>query len=131
MTLRANDLAMMRRVARQTMADTCVIQTLTSTGDGYDTSVDAWSDSAAIECGYMPAKAREVMGGAQVIIQPATIRLPFDTSITNLQRIKLTHRYGEELTTALYFSVKDEPRRGPSALVVEVDQVPDTAVRNG
>jgi hypothetical protein len=130
MTLRANDLAMMRSVAQETMLDTCVIQTLTSTGDGYDISADSWSDSAALDCGYQPARAREIMGGAQVIMMPATIRLPDGTSVTHLQRIKLTKRYGTTLTTPLYFAIKDEPKTGAASIVVEVESVPDTGVRD-
>lgn len=116
----ANDLAMMREAQAETMHDTCVMLTrITGAVDAYNRQQELYQAGSPIACGLDMRESREV-GDTRVPLYDARVRLPITTDITHLDRIGVTHRYGERLSTVLYYDVVGEPLRGPSALVLNL-----------
>jgi len=117
----ATDLAMMRAAQLETMLDTCV---LLSRSDGlvdaYNRPARVWAESAPIACGLDLRASRELLPGTEVPVYDARLRLPLTATVANIDRVRVTHRYGEALTSPLVFDAIGEPRRGPSALVLDL-----------
>ncbi len=101
------------------MQDTCILQTYTAAsassayGYGYG---GGYSDTVPVACGLDMSPSREVMEGAQIALPDARLRLPLGTSIINVDRVRVTHRYGVALSTPLVYDVIGLPERGPSGL---------------
>jgi hypothetical protein len=60
------------------------------------------------------------MDGTEVVLTDAVLRLPIDSVVTNVDRVQVTHRYGEMLLTPWTFAVIGMPRRGPSGLLLNL-----------
>lgn len=124
-----NDLARMRDDAESTMRDRCEVGRWTSLGeDERGQEKFSFTYGAEIRCGFKPGGGsqgggqREVMPGSETSMYEATFRLPVGTVIENVDRLKLTKRYGEALGKPEYFSVVGTPFLGPTALVVRVNR---------
>ena len=57
-----------------------------------------------------------------VTTSAATVRLPSTVDVDPRDRVKLTHRHGTELTTAIVYGIIAE-RRGPTAVLLDVEAV--------
>lgn len=127
--LTANDRAMMRGIQSDLYHDTCIVETY-SAG-----SSDSWglggqptyTEGTSISCGFTPGRVREVMDNGQVIINEPKLRLPLTTTVTNKDRIKVTHRWGTELATAEVYAIRGITR-GPSGLVLDLMRAPEEDV---
>lgn len=119
------ELAGMQATAEQSMMDTCVIQTWSSTtDDDWGQREETWTDGSAIACGFNPRGGREVPGpSSEPLLTDATVRLPIDTTVGRNDRVKITHRFGVALAVPLVFDVVQEPRRGPSGLQLDLRRV--------
>jgi len=124
--LTATELAAMSDVADASMMDTCVIQTATVTYDAVGGAVETWSNSASTPCGVRFTSERRAetieVAGVRYDVD-ATIRVSLDTTVSTLQRIRVTHRAGTALTTAWTFEVLGVVRRGHTANVLKVRYV--------
>ena len=58
-----------------------------------------------------------------LLVVDAIVRVPIATTVTELDRVKITKQHGSTLGTALVFSVVGKPKRGPSALVIDLQRV--------
>jgi len=116
----------MRGAQEDAMMDTCVIVTRDVTGtNDYNRPVAQWLDSPAMACGYDDTVEKEAMAGTQVVLVDAVVRLSIDTDLSNLDRLRITHRHGEELDESLTFETLGDPERGPSGLVLNLQLVTD------
>jgi hypothetical protein len=107
------------------MPDTCVRLVYSATPDAYGQPSPTWTAAAAsLACGYN-GKSREVMDGAQVVMTDGSLRLPIATVLVNTDRIRLTHRHGVALATALAYEIIGAPAQGPMGLVVNLRLVTD------
>jgi len=118
------DLANLQAAQVGTMLDTCVIQSYARTFDSNGSPAETYTDGSAIACGVNMTPSRENwrtnMNATHV---DATIRLPIATSIKSTDYVKVTHRFGVALGTALVFDVVGSIRCGPSGLQVDLAAV--------
>lgn len=124
-----DELAWMQAAQEDGMMDTCVVLSYADGAtDAYGMPVRTWVESDEMACGY-DGRRHTQQGvpagtpGAQVELTDGRIRLPIDTVISVLDRIRVTHRFGVELSEAIEYEVIGEPRRGPSGLLVDVRRV--------
>src|SRR5690606_35182941 len=117
----ADELQGMRDTQETHMMDTCVLLTRTTdTLDEYNRPAVSYAESNPVPCGFDPTAAKEVMDNAQVAVTDARLRLPLSADVTGLDRVRVTHRFGEALDTPVVFDVIGEPERGPSGLVLNL-----------
>jgi hypothetical protein len=119
------ELAEMRTAQQAHMMDTAVVQTFSaSTADSWGIPADSYSDGSAVYCGFNNKAGIETQGEGEVVQYDATVRLPIGTAVTESDRIKITKRHGTTLSTPLIFEIV-RLRRGPSGLLLELEQVTD------
>jgi len=128
--LGATERARLRAAVAETLWDTCVIRSYDEgEADAYGlASSPVYTESAPMACGYRPTGAREVMGAAQVGLATGIVRLPAGVSVGSLDRIAITHQAGEELASPFVLAVVGEPLPAPTATLVRVYTVPDSAM---
>ena len=127
--LSSQDLARMRDVQADLYHDTCQVCVYTESGtSSWGYGQPHYVAQPAISCGFKPASVREVMDSGQVAMTVAQLRLPVDTEVTALDRIRLTHRYGAALDDAEVYAIKGI-KRGPSGLVLELETCTEEDVR--
>lgn len=121
----AAELTAMRNTQQGAMQDTAYVQTHSQTMDTYGAPVHTYTDAAAtIVCGLdMRAGSERHSALNSQVEYDATARLPITTTITALDRLKVTKRFGETLTTALVFDVVAPVQRGPSGIRVLLKRV--------
>lgn len=118
------ELGDMRDTQEGAMMDTALLgERVVLSTDDYGMPVVGWSWSAPIVCGLDPTKHVEVMDGTEVIMTDAVLRLPVDALITHVDRVRVTHRYGEMLLTPWTFAVIGMARLGPSGLLLNLRMV--------
>jgi hypothetical protein len=123
------DYACMQATAEASFFDTCQLAAMSAHSWGSaDTGPGTATWGAAQPCGYSPAPVGETKDGAQVPIFDAVLRLPFDTDVTGIQRVRITHRHGVALAAAEEYTVTGKPARGPSALLLELKLVTGNTV---
>lgn len=122
----SSELSSFRRTQDGAMMDTCTILTQSAGAtDGYGNPADSYSEGSPLDCGYKPRSSREAQQGNETVLIDAELRLPVATTIKSADKVKLTKRYGETLTTPLIFYVVGQPAKGPSGLVVNLRRVTD------
>jgi hypothetical protein len=57
---------------------------------------------------------------ATVFKTDAGVRLPSNSVVTELDRIKITHRYGTALQTPLVFEIISPIKQGPTGIVLDL-----------
>jgi hypothetical protein len=115
------ELGGMRDTQDSAMMDTCQLgERVELSHDAYGMPVVGWSWSDPVVCGLNPTKYVEVMDGTEVVLTDAVLRLPIDSVVTNVDRVRVTHRYGEMLVAPWTFAVIGMPRRGPSGLLLNL-----------
>lgn len=110
------------------MQDTCVLQPRTTgAADNYNLPTETWPDGSSYACGLKPRDRDEAMDAAEVPLVDARLRLPLsaEASLSNVDRIKITRRFGVTLSTPISYEIVGPPRRGPSGLVLDLKQVTD------
>lgn len=96
--------------------------------DEYGNPVGPYVEGALIDCGFDGNPREEFnapAGGGnatQAEGSEVRLRLPLDTAISHLDRIKVTERFGE-MIDEITFELLEDPRRGPSGLVVRARRV--------
>lgn len=112
------DLTNMRATQVSHMMDTCVFQACVETADTFGELVQTWpTDSAAVVCGLDMRPGSERHGVDKTVLQyDATLRLPITSTPDAKDRVKITHRFGEELVATLVFNIVGPIQRGPSGI---------------
>jgi hypothetical protein len=109
----------------ETFRDTCQIGTLTVThGSVYET--ESYSYATAIACGFKAGGGKETADGSQTAINSASVRLPFGTTVTSKDRIKLVSRFGTALAAAVEYKILGAPETGPTAITLQLQAIPTT-----
>lgn len=104
-----------------TMLDTCIVHSYSAGAtDSYGVPGAGYTAGQPVQCGYKPRSSREVQQGNETVKIDAELRLPYGTAIKSLDRVELTHRYGDALTPTLLFEVAGQPAIGLSAVVVNL-----------
>lgn len=122
------ELDRMQGAQEDAMMDTCQIKRRMETGvDQYGYPITTYIIVYDGKCGFDASPSKEVMAGTQVSIIDAVMRLPLDTldDFDNLDRIKATYRFGEEVDEPHTFEIVGIPERGPSGLVLNLRVVTD------
>ena len=122
-TLSTVELTQMRADQAAYFNDTCVIQTHSSTQNDVNEPVSSWADGSAISCGFeMTGGDERQQADGTLLVVDGIVRVPIGTSVTEVDRVKITKQHGSSIT-ALVFSVIGKPQRGPSALVIDLQRV--------
>lgn len=119
------DLANMRSAHTDRLQDKCYIQALTVTPNSMNEQVKSWADTGSeISCGLEMNPGSEEYGVDKVVLQyDAILRLPITTSIDETQRLRVTKRYAETLSTPLIFDIVSPIQRGPSGIRILLRKV--------
>lgn len=122
--LDANTLAQIQTTQTEAFFDTCVPMTRSATADSYGQMIETWTSGTAIACRFVPKGSQEgrTERGIVVTTQPM-LRLPLTSTITALDKVQVTKRFGTTLATALTFAVDGTPQRGATALTVMLKDV--------
>jgi hypothetical protein len=78
-------------------------------------------DGPTISCGVDHKTATESLNG-EVVGTEVILRLPIETQICQVDRVRITHRHGL-LVAEDDYELLGQPMRGPSGLVVRVKKV--------
>lgn len=117
------ELAAMQTAQEEAMQDYCELLIRTERAvDEYGMPVEQWITGAALYCGLENTRSAE-WRNAEPPDFDARLRLPIDTDITNVDRVRITERFGVMLDEPLLFALTGKTRRGPSGLVVELKVV--------
>jgi len=120
----ADDLASMRACQEDHMQDTCELLRCSESGtDAYGMPYKSFVLVSTSDCGLNTKASREMLN-AEAHVFDAQLRLPYDTEITNIDRVRITHRFGEMLETPVEYDILGNPMAGPSGLVLNLRSVP-------
>lgn len=124
MDFTADELTDMRAAQTGHMMDTCVIQTCTQTVDSYGEMVETFTDGSEQDCGLdMRPGSERHLNDSTDLRYDATIRLAITQTPGAKDRIKVTKRFGETLTTPLVFSITGVIQRGASGIRLALSRV--------
>lgn len=126
--LRAADLAQMQAVQEQSMIDTCVIVTVTTTTGAYGGQQVATSESAATPCGLsfntaagMSSRRINAERGPLASVD-AVLRLPLGAAIDATSQVRITGRNGAACTPVTY-TIEGPVMPGRTCLIVGLKRV--------
>lgn len=110
------------------MQDTCELLTFVEVEDEYGVPQKVWSVLDTLQCGLSHSATNsegmlDAEGGTQVPIETRTLRLPADTVVSNLMRVRITHRFNVEQDDPVTYEIIGDPQLGPSGLLVQVERV--------
>jgi hypothetical protein len=114
----AAELSQMRETQDDAMQDTCYVLAYSSTTDGYGNPTATYTAGSALICGVEMVRPDEQQASGNVPRVDALIRLPLATALDPRDRIRVSKRYAETVTSVDYELV-GPAKRGPSGLVVE------------
>ncbi len=100
------------------MLDTCKIQSRVLTGNDFGEQVESWPvDGEETICGLemSPGSERHTAEG-NTIQYDAILRLPLETQINPVDRVKITKRFGVRLETALVYEIMSPIQQGASGI---------------
>jgi len=115
--------------------DTLQIGTKTGSDWGSAPVTDSWAyNTTSVVHGFVEQKTSEEVfvsrgisdvaaDGSEATLTDATIYIPVDTTITNEQRLKLTHRDRALLGTAEVYAIIGTPQAARSCLVCNAKRV--------
>jgi hypothetical protein len=123
-TLSNAQLAHMRSAQAVLMGDTCQIGTFSAgTADAFGRPAASYSYATAIACGFEWQGTNEAHTAIMTEANAdAMLRVPHTTSLSTQDRVKLTYRYGVDITD-LVFEVVGVGRRGSTGTLVLLRQV--------
>jgi head-tail adaptor len=122
-TFTTGELDRMQEAQEAAMMDICDLLIRGEAGqDEYGQPVETWTVGSTFVCG-LNNKASSEYRNAEAPVYDARLRLPIETDISNVDRVRITHRFGILLETPLEFQLTGETRRGPSGLLVDLRSV--------
>lgn len=115
--LSPKDLATMRATQTAHMMDECVLQACTQTVDSFGQMVESFVDGTEQACGLDMRPGSERRGAQNIVVTfDASVRLAITAAPNPKDRVKVTKRFGETLTTALVYEIVGPIQRGPSGI---------------
>lgn len=129
--LSALELAQLQSDNQDHMNDTCDIMTRSDTLNNYGEPVPTWTAAyLSVPCGFefspFKFRARETgMPGMETseILVRARLPIAYYDTVSQNDRLRLTHRFGVALNTSETYEVQGFTERGPSGLVVNLQRV--------
>lgn len=129
--LSALELSQLQSDNEDHMNDLCNIVTRSDTLNDYGEPIPTWTTAVEeAKCGFefspFKFRARETgQPGAETseILVRARLPMTYYDTVSQNDRLVLTHRFGAELTTAETYEVQGFLERGPSGLVVNLQRV--------
>jgi hypothetical protein len=124
----AQEIAGMASTQEGAMMDTCQRLQRYTEADDYNNPKQTFIAGASYSCGLDESpRDREALDGTQVVMMDAKLRMSLDLEgvIANVDRLRITHRFGVALATPLDYEIIGAPRRGPSGLVFALRKVTD------
>lgn len=113
----------MQAAQESAMQDTCELLKYTTTGtDSHGMPIEGYVVQGVSVCGLDLRASREMLN-AEAHVYDARLRLPIETEISNVDRVRVTHRFGALQAAAIEFDLLGEERQGPSGLLVELRNV--------
>lgn len=116
----AGELARLQDTQDGAMQDTCVVCSYSATQDDWGNPSATYTDGDALACGFEHGAPDEIQESGDVPRIDGRLRLPLGTTLDERDRVRVTHRYGVELTSAETYEVVGPARRGPSGLYVDL-----------
>lgn len=103
------------------MMDTCdlLVRDETDRADEYGMPVANWIVQATVSCGLDMRPSQEARN-AEAKLFDARLRIPIDTTFSQVDRVRITHRFGAMLEAPLEYEIIGQPQRGPSGLRLEL-----------
>lgn len=126
------ELAGLRATAESSFMDRCKVAEPTGTGWGQvaNPATPPNFDGADEEpCGFDASASDEAQDGTQATITSGVFRFSVDREISVKAHIQLTKRHGETLAVPERYAVIGVPRRGPSAITVQVKRIVGNTTR--
>jgi hypothetical protein len=117
-------IAKMRAIYAATLRDLCIIQTRGADTGDYGYGSPSYTDGSAIACLFVPTPAEE-SEGAQALTIDGEIRLPRSTTISNLDRIKVTTLYNSTTGLPQVYEIVQGPIRTHIGYTMKVKLVTD------
>lgn len=123
-SLSEEELAAMQATAEGSFFDECYILRRTTEADDFGQPIVTWTpEDDPIECGFEPGAPLTRIGSVVAVTEiDAVLRVPIDTDLDLDDRVRLSKRHGVTVT-AEDFRVFSKPRRGPSALIMDLKRV--------
>ena len=123
-SLSEDELAAMQATAEGSFFDECYILRRTTADDDFGQPIATWTPADdPIECGFEPGAPLTRVGNALAVTDvDAVLRVPIDTDLDLDDGVRLSKRHGVTVT-AEDFVVFSKPRRGPSALMLDLKRV--------
>jgi len=123
MSLSAGEISGFRSIFLWHLSDTCQILTAVITYNALNEPTTGFTTGSAITCGFRYANSSDVRRPDLFpLIVDAVIRLPWDTVVSELDRVKLTKRYGIALTTPEVYDLVGIPMLGPAGKVANLKE---------
>jgi len=124
-TFTTTEIDRLQNAQEAAMQDLCVRLVYSADADDYGNPAPTYSTGAnvALACGLEHVSPAEVQSTGAVPVIDARLRLPVDTVLDERDRIRVTYRYGEAMTSPQDFEIIGPVRRGPSGLVLDLKLV--------
>jgi hypothetical protein len=111
------ELQAIRAFQAETLLDSCrIISVSEGAVDAYNNPTAIETEGAATPCGFRYLRPWELMD--QVPGVEAKLRLPHGTAIKTTDKVKITDRYGETISTPWLYEVAGPPEIGVSGVQV-------------
>ena len=106
------------------MLDTCHLLAYSTTADDFGEMVPFWTEMETnIACGLEQGQGSErTRGDMTTLTWDATMRLPIDTELDVRDRLKVTKRFGVDITPIEY-GIVGPIQRGPSGIRLRLQVV--------
>jgi hypothetical protein len=118
----SGEISRIRSAQLESLHDTCVIQSFTSSGsNSYGETTGSWVSGSPVSCALWENGGTKTYAGQVILTEcDATLRLPSSaSSITSKDRINITSIYGVATGSKIY-QVFSNPKIGISGIVVEL-----------
>jgi hypothetical protein len=117
-------IAQMRHTQSDLMGDTCQIGVFSAgNADAHGTIRGTYTYGSVLSCGFeWRGQSEQHTQIMSTFNADAVLRVPVTSSVASRDRVKVTHRYGEDITD-LTFEVIGVGMRGPTATLVFLKQV--------
>jgi hypothetical protein len=120
----SSELAGFRTAQDLHMMDTYVPQVYSEAVNSFGEMIATYTDGTAAICGLDMRQGIERHNSDKTILEyDATVRLPITKAPDARDRVKITKRFGETLTTALVFEIVGPIQRGPSGIRLMLKRV--------
>lgn len=119
-----SELAALQATQVGAMQDACQVLSYSGVTDDYGNPAATYTAGAEIACGVemLEREPGEVFGSAETPTADVRLRLPLGTVISNVDRVRITKRFGVSVS-AVDYALTQPAMRGPSGLRVLARQV--------